>query len=151
MTTPSFEAVVVQDDATRGCAIELPFDPKEVYGRVRVPVLATIGQHRFRTTIFSMSGRYWIPLSRPNREASGAEAGTRVSVRLELDELPRTVDLPPDLKIALEGRPGALERWSALSFTQQREHVDAILGAKRPETRARRVARALEMLQEPRR
>ena len=38
------------------------------------------------------------------------------------------------------------ERWRELSFTHQREHVEAIEGAKRPETRARRIAGAVRTI-----
>jgi uncharacterized protein YdeI (YjbR/CyaY-like superfamily) len=33
-----------------------------------------------------------------------------------------------------------------LSFSHQREHVEAIVGAKKPETRARRIASAVRMI-----
>jgi uncharacterized protein YdeI (YjbR/CyaY-like superfamily) len=39
-----------------------------------------------------------------------------------------------------------LERWRELSYTHQREHVEAIEEAKKPETRARRIAAAVDML-----
>ena len=53
---------------------------------------------------------------------------------------------PGDLVKALKASPGALERWRALSYTHQREHVEAIEEAKKPETRARRIAAAVGML-----
>ena len=40
----------------------------------------------------------------------------------------------------------ALAAWQALAFTHQREHVEAIEGAKKPETRARRIEKALAFL-----
>ena len=39
------------------------------------------------------------------------------------------------------------ERWRALSYSHQREHVEAIGEAKKPETRARRIERAARMIQ----
>ena len=47
---------------------------------------------------------------------------------------------------ALKAVPGAWDRWCELSFTHQREHAEAVEGAKKPETRARRIANAVEMV-----
>jgi hypothetical protein len=141
-----FTARIQQDDGTAGCGIELPFNPKEVFGKARAPVVATIGSHTYRTTTCSMGGSFWIPLASKHREAAGVEPGQRVAVALELDESPREVETPADLAAALSEHPDAAAAWAKLSYTHRREHVEAITGAKKPETRARRIARCLGML-----
>jgi len=128
------------------CAVPVPFDPKVVFGKVRAPVKVTLNGYTFRSTIAAMGGPPCIPLRRSHREAAGLQGDETVEVRLELDTEPRVVAAPADLKKALGALPGAAERWKALSYTHQREHVEAIEGAKSPETRARRVARAVEMV-----
>ena len=47
---------------------------------------------------------------------------------------------PPDLEKALAADPAAQERWLAWTAGQRRQYVYWLLDAKRPETRARRVA-----------
>ncbi len=47
---------------------------------------------------------------------------------------------PPDLEAALAGVPAALARWGAWPPTNRRLYISWVLDAKRPETRARRVA-----------
>ena len=47
---------------------------------------------------------------------------------------------PPDLEAALAGVPAALERWTAWPASPRRQYVYWVLDAKRPETRARRIA-----------
>ncbi len=42
----------------RALAFDLPFDPKEVLGKVRAPVRVTINGYEFQTTVGAMSGRY---------------------------------------------------------------------------------------------
>ena len=42
--------------------------------------------------------------------------------------------------------PPAWDRWRELSYTHQREHVEAIMDAKKPETRERRMAAAVRMI-----
>lgn len=53
---------------------------------------------------------------------------------------------PPDFVKALKAKPAAWQRWQTLSYSHQGEHVDAIEGAKKPETRVRRIARSVGML-----
>ena len=52
---------------------------------------------------------------------------------------------PADLEAALAADPSARAAWSRLAPSHKREHVDAIESAKKPETRARRVAAAVAM------
>ncbi len=140
-----FEAVVLRDEGTSACGIQVPFDPRAVFGKVRAPVVATVGRHEFRTTIASMGGAFWIPLSRANREAAGVAAGERVRVRLAADDRPREVAAPDDLLAAIRAA-GVGEAWERLSFSHRREWVESVESAKRPETRARRVERAVASL-----
>jgi len=65
---------------------------------------------------------------------------------LELDTDKREVTPPPDFVKALEAAPPAWDRWRALSYSHQREHVDAIEETKKPETRARRIGNAVRMI-----
>ena len=126
--------------------IELPFDPKEVFGKVRAPVKVTLHGYTFRTTIAAMGVAPCIGLRTSYREAAGLEGGERVEVRLDLDDEPRVVTPPADLVKALKAAPPAWDRWRELSYTHQREHAEAVEGAKKPETRARRIANAVAMV-----
>jgi uncharacterized protein YdeI (YjbR/CyaY-like superfamily) len=47
---------------------------------------------------------------------------------------------PPDLRAALEDAPAAAARWEDWPATSRRQYIYWVLEAKRPETRARRVA-----------
>ena len=126
--------------------IELPFDPKEAFGTVRAPVKVTLNGYTFRTTIAAMGGPPCIGIRTSYREAAGLEGGERVEVRVALDDEPRLVTPPADLVKALKAAPPAWDRWRELSFTHQREHAEAVEGAKKPETRARRIANAVAMV-----
>src|SRR5262249_46967777 len=80
----------------------LPFDTKEAFGRARPPVKVTIRGHTWRTTPAVYGGVAYVGLNRKVREAAGVAVGDRVRVVLELDTEPRTVDVPDDLRKALE-------------------------------------------------
>ena len=64
---------------------------------------------------------------------------------LAVDTEPRVVDVPEDLAAALAAADSA-DAFGALSYSRQKAHVTAVLGAKAPETRARRVAKVVSDL-----
>lgn len=137
MSSRTFKATIVRDGSI--CFIPVPFDPRPVFGRVRAPVKVTLNGYTYRSTIASMGDGPCIPLRRSNREAAGLEGGETIDVRLDLDTETREITVPPDLLEALKSAPPALERWKELSFSHQREHVEAIEEAKKPATRRRRI------------
>jgi uncharacterized protein YdeI (YjbR/CyaY-like superfamily) len=57
-------------------------------------------------------------------------------------------EMPADFAAALQGVPAARRTWDAFSPSHRREYLDWILGAKRAETRAKRIAQAVEWLAE---
>jgi hypothetical protein len=145
MTSKTFTVKIVRDGSM--CFIPVTFDPKTVFGKVRAPVKVTLNGYTFRSTIAAMGDTVCIPLRKSNREAAGLLGDETLAVRLDLDTEKREVVLPDDLVQALKACPGATNRWQTLSFTHQREHVEAIEAAKKPETRARRIANAVKALQ----
>jgi hypothetical protein len=145
MASRTFTATIVRDGSM--CFIPLNFDPKTVFGKVRAPVKVRLNGYTYRSTIAAVGGPPCIPLRRSNREDAGLQGGETIEVRLDLDMAKREVTPPADLLQALKANPGSLERWRELSYSHQREHVEAIEEAKKPETRARRIEGALRMVQ----
>jgi hypothetical protein len=144
MTSKVVTVTIVRDGGT--CFVPVPFDPKAVFGKVRAPVRVTLKGYTYRSTIAAMGGGVCVPLRRSHREAAGLEGGETIAVTLELDTGKREVKPPPDLVKALKAAPPAWERWRDLSFSHQREFVEAITEARKPETRARRVAGAVGLI-----
>jgi Bacteriocin-protection, YdeI or OmpD-Associated/Domain of unknown function (DUF1905) len=131
----------IQRAATR---FRIPFDLKEAFGRARPPVLVTIRGYTWRTTPGVYDGVGYVVVNRAAKDATGVDAPVRVRVTMELDSEPRTVRVPRDLRAALRADPAADAAFAKLSFTHRREYVGWVEGAKRPETRARRIAGTLE-------
>jgi hypothetical protein len=130
-------------------ATGLPVPPEvvEALGAGKKPaVRVTVDGHTYRSSIASRGGVYLIPLSAENRTAAGVAAGDEVDVDVELDDAPREVSVPDDLRTALAGDDAARATFDALPYSHKQRHVLAIEGAKTPETRARRIDKALEML-----
>jgi Bacteriocin-protection, YdeI or OmpD-Associated/Domain of unknown function (DUF1905) len=124
--------------------IEVPEEVVIGLGRgKRPPVRVMLGDYSYRTTVAPMGGSYWIPLSAEHRGGAGLAAGDEVEVEIEVDDEPRVVDLPADLATALDQNPAARRAFDALSYSHQRQHVLAVEEAKRPETRQRRIEKAV--------
>jgi hypothetical protein len=144
MSSKTFRATIFREGSM--CFIPLGFDPKVEFGRVRAPVRVTLNGYSYRSTIAAMGGPPCIPLRKSNREAAGLEGGETIEVRVDLDTDKREVKPPADFVKALKAAPSAWERWRALSYSHQREHVEAIEQAKKPGTRSRRIEGAVRML-----
>jgi Bacteriocin-protection, YdeI or OmpD-Associated/Domain of unknown function (DUF1905) len=127
-----------------GTMFRVPFDLKEAFGRARPPVRVTIRGHTWRTTPGVYDGEGLVVVNRAVKSATGVDAGDRVRVEMELDTEPRTVRVPRDLGVALDADPEAKTAFAGMSFTHRREYVEWVEEAKRPETRARRVAGTVE-------
>jgi hypothetical protein len=137
----TFKAKLTADSG--GLFFQVPFDVKAVFGKARAPVRVTLGRYTYPSTVAVYGGKYYVPVRREHREAARVTPGKTLSIRLELDEAKRDVKVPSDLARALRDRAGGGEHWQKLSYTHRREHVQAILEAKKPDTRARRVAKAV--------
>jgi bacteriocin resistance YdeI/OmpD-like protein len=123
VTTHRFEAVLGADVGDRP-AVVLPAD-----------VAAAMGGR----------ARHCVGFRKDTRAAAGgAEMGDTVAIEIRRDDAPRTVAVPDDLAAALAAEPGLREAFDAMSYTHRREWVEAVEGAKRPETRARRISQAVE-------
>lgn len=131
-------------DAT---GITIPFDMEKEFGAKRVPVIVTINKAKHLSTIVRMGGKYMVGVPKVFRDAAGIAAGDNIVVTIEKDNKERTVDLPSDLAKELAKRKTLEAVWNKLSYTHKKEHVRAIEEAKRPETRAKRIAAALVMLE----
>jgi hypothetical protein len=140
----TFKTTIVRDGAM--CFIPVTFDPRPIFEKVRAPVRVTLNGYTYRSTIASMGDGPCIPLRRSNREAAGLEGGETLNVTVELDTEKREVKPPADFLKALKGAPPVWDRWRELSYTHQREHVEAIEQAKKPETRRRRIESAVRMV-----
>jgi hypothetical protein len=142
-----FTAKIDGQEAGVVAAITPPVDVPEFFGtRGRVPVRGTINGYPFRSSLLPCGGGHRMPVNRILREAAGVQPGDMVDVVMEPDEEERTVEAPRVLKKALEKNQVAQANWQKLSFTHKKEMALAILGAKQEPTRARRLAKIMEIL-----
>jgi uncharacterized protein YdeI (YjbR/CyaY-like superfamily) len=90
-----------------------------------------------------MGGENLIGFSKAKRAEAGVDTGGKYRVVIEAEEGERTVDVPDDLAAALKaGR--VTKQFDALAYSHRKEHVRRVTEAKKPETRARRIADTVE-------
>jgi hypothetical protein len=147
-TTKRFRVLLEQHEHSTATGIKIPFDVQKTFGtRARVPVRGTINGFPFRGSIFPMGdGHHYMAVNREVREGAKAKAGETVSIVMQRDDEPRTITPPPDFARALKADKSAQAAWDKLSYTHKKEYARAIEEAKKPETRARRIERALTEL-----
>jgi hypothetical protein len=144
-----FTATVRLDGKT-ATSFEVPSAIVEALGPGRrPPVRITVGGHTYRTTVAAYGNQFFVPLNRENRAAAGVKAGDTVPVAIEIDDALRIIEVPDDFAKAMKT---AKQRkfFDDLAYSHQREYVQWIASAKRADTRARRIERAVEMLAEGR-
>ena len=143
-----FRAVVERKEGGEVCSINIPFDVEKTFGaRGRVPVCGTLNGAPFRSSAFRMGGDcHFMVVNRRMREAAGVSGGETVPVTMERDTRPRAVKPPADLARALKANKDAQAAWDKLSYTHKKEYAGAVEEAKKPETRQRRIERAVAQL-----
>ena len=143
----NFRARVEPPEPMRG--LEIPQEIVEALGAGgRPPVTITINGHSWKSRVAIMRGRHLLGLSNANRQAAGVVTGDEVTVEVELDTEPRVVIEPPDFARALDADLVARAAYDRLADSHKREHVRAIESAKKPETRTRRIEKAITTLRD---
>jgi hypothetical protein len=143
----TLEATVEKAGDSAACAVILPTDDVvHWFGRKsRVPVVATINGYAWRTSLSPMGGCHMLPVNAEVRQGAGIAAGDHITVAMREDTAERTIDVPDDLAKVLD-RAKQRKTFDAMAFSHRKEWVNAVLGAKRPETRTKRIADCVEAM-----
>jgi Bacteriocin-protection, YdeI or OmpD-Associated/Domain of unknown function (DUF1905) len=147
VTTQRFETTLWRPEGEGSSTfIRVPLDVRAAFGRARPPVLVTVNGYTYRSTIAVYGGRSYLPVNKEHREKAGVAPGDTVTVELAPDADPRDMQVPEDLGNALDRDPAVRALFDALSYSHRREYLIWVDGAKRPETRHRRVTQTIERL-----
>lgn len=129
--------------------IRVPAEIVAALGAGKKPaVRVTINGYTYRSTVAVYGGEFFLPVSAEVRAGAGIAAEDEIEVAVELDTEPREVVVPPDLSSALEADPEARRFFDGLSYSNKRRIVLGIDDAKTPETRRRRIDKAIERLRQ---
>jgi len=146
VTKQTIKVKLEKHETLEATGITIPFDVEEVFGAKRVAVKATINGAVYRGSIVRMGGKYMLGIPKAFRQEAGLKAGDNIVVTIEKDTEERKVDLPSDLAQELRKDTKLNEVWKKLSYTIRKEQARGLVDAKKPETRARRLEKTLEML-----
>jgi hypothetical protein len=138
-----FEATIAAADRG-GAYVTVPLEVVTALGgRRRIPVVATFDGIEYRGSVVSMGGGMVIGVLQQIRTQLGKRPGDTVSVTLVVDDEPRRVEVPDDLRAALV-EASLQARFDGLSCSHRREYVNWIEEAKRPATWQRRIEQTVE-------
>ncbi|MBX3062331.1 MAG: YdeI/OmpD-associated family protein [Anaerolineae bacterium] len=137
----TFTTTILKDAEINATGINVPPEIIKQFGKgKKPPVKVTINGFTYRSTVAAYGDVFMLPLSQERRAAAGITPGDTVEVTLELDEEPRTVEVPDDLAAALEAKAGARAAFDKLAYSARKEFVRQVTEAKAQETRERRIA-----------
>jgi hypothetical protein len=142
--TATFETTVSASGNNTGIVV-----PESVIEQLRAgkrpPVVVQVNGYEYRSTVAVMGGQYLIGLSAAVRAATGLVGGDPIRVTLTVADTPRAVEMPADFAAALDADGPARRFFDGLSNSLQRYHVDHISAAKTPDTRQRRIEKAIAL------
>ena len=144
----TFKAVLQPDATGTGTFVVVPRRLNVELGlKGRPKIQAMIAGHPYRGSLMPMGdGTYCLGVLKSIQQAAGVKRGDTITVELELDTAPRTVDVPQDLAQLLAKDRKAQAAWVKLSYTNKKEIARSLEEAKQPATRERRLDAALQRL-----
>ena len=143
-----FQVALRADPSGPGTYVAVPVEVAGALGlKGRPKIRAVIAGHPYRGSLMPVGdGTFVLGVLKAIQEAEGLKRGDTITVELAIDTAPRVIEPPADLAHALARDKKAMAAWAKLSYTNRREVARSLEEAKRPETRERRLAAALEKL-----
>lgn len=149
MATASFRGRLQPSGRGGGHLVEVP--PKVIEalgGKGRIPVTATFNGVPYRGSIVRMGDGAVLGVKKAIVAEAGVSGGDTLGVEVSNDDAPRQVELPDELAKALKRNRTARTYFDGLPYSHRNEYARHVAEAKKPETRASRVDRMIEMLVE---
>jgi hypothetical protein len=147
MNKQEFNAIIKKLPDMDAAYVELPFNAEKIFGKKRVKVKVLFDGELYRGTLMRMGMACdWIGITQEMRKKTGKNPGDTIHVIIDEDKEERTIEIPEDLSALLNKNKFQSDYFHSLSFTHKKEYVRWITDAKRPETRASRLQKMIEML-----
>jgi Bacteriocin-protection, YdeI or OmpD-Associated/Domain of unknown function (DUF1905) len=127
-------------------AVRIPFDPSGAWGdQARHNVTGTIGGYGVRGSLTTVGEDPYLLLGPAWCRDPRMGPGAQVTVALR-PEGPQFNSLSPDFREALGAEPEARRFFGSLATFYRNGYVDWVEAAKKPDTRARRIAETVAAL-----
>jgi hypothetical protein len=146
-----FKTKLLRPAAAKGASWSFVILPKNASAKLRsrstTAIEGSLNDHPFRATLAPDGrGSHWLKVNRTMREGAGAQVGDIVTLEIMPAAKEPEPGVPADLRKALAAASKARALWSDITPVARRDWIHWITSARRPETRARRIANACEML-----
>jgi hypothetical protein len=115
-------------------------------GKKTFPVTVAVNGHTLALRLARMGGENMIGLAKAARTAAGVELGASYDVEISADTGTRTIEVPDDLAAALAADPAVAASFEQLAPSHRKEYVRWVTEAKKPDTRATRIAKTVDMV-----
>jgi hypothetical protein len=149
--TPRTFTTTLEPRRGGGVTVRLPFDPAAAWGdKDRHYVTGSIEGCGLRGALTPVGETHELRLGPAWCRGAAVAPGARVSVTLE-PEGPQLDTMDGDVVAALTAEPEAARFFESLATFYRRGFIESIERAKRPETRARRIAEMVAALMAGRR
>lgn len=102
----------------------------------------------YRGSIVTMGGVKMLGVTKAILAEAGKAEGDMLAIVARNDDTPRVVEVPDEIAKAFRSSKVARKYFGSLSYSHQREYIGYITEARKPETRAKRAARTIDMLAE---
>ena len=146
----TFRATILQGGKT-ATGIHVPDDVVAALGTSRRPrVRVTMGDYTYRSTVAPMRGRFMLPVSADVRAGAGVARRRRAGRHARARQRAARGDGSARSRGRARRRGRGAAFFDGLSYTNRLRFVLSVEGAKTPETRQRRIDKAVEALREGR-
>ena len=147
MSRMEFEATI-EPGSRGGALVRLPDSAADHFGtKARFPVRATFNGVEYRGSAMPMGdGAFCVGVTKAVQAEAGVGAGHTVTVTLRRNDEERRVEVPDELAEAVQANPEATRRFAAMPYTHRKEYAEWVGSARKPETRRRRVEKAVTMI-----
>jgi hypothetical protein len=151
MSALSFRAKVQPAETGEAGAWASLAVPKEISAKLPtrsiVPISGTIQGFAFRTSLMpDGKGGHSMMVNKEMRRGADVGPGDEVTVVFAVDPTGREPDVPKDLSAALAASEKAMAMWDRITPRARGEWVEHVEGAKKEQTRARRIEKVIERL-----
>ncbi|WP_080779260.1 YdeI/OmpD-associated family protein [Chryseobacterium phocaeense] len=142
-----YNTTIVQRGNTTGIKISENI-LEQLNGGKKPLVKVTLNGYTYRSAVGKMDGEFMISLSAENRANAKVQGGQTLEVTIELDNEPRTVELPAELQAEFDHNADAKSAFEKLAPSRKKAIVLSINEAKTDETRKKRIEKAINSLKD---
>ncbi|MDF2815303.1 MAG: hypothetical protein K0Q81_1503 [Paenibacillus sp.] len=146
-----FQAVLERPEAVGSWTfMQVPFSVEEKFGtKSQVRVKGTVNGVSYRSSLMpNGDGSHYMVVNKDIRDQAGVTQGDTVQVTMELDTEAREAIAPDDFQSVLDLDEAARLAFDKMAYSHKKEYINWIEEAKKAETRASRIEKAIVKLQQ---